>query len=306
MSKSRFSDEAYEELSAKRKSMPKEKIFEHAPSATTDNLMKITGTTIREALDSDVNPNSLAIMFFLDHTGSMGAIPETLVKGSLRTLMNTILNHGVADPQVCFGGIGDHYSDRNPIQVGQFESGNAALDQWLTKIVLEGNGGSWGRESYIIALLIAARNTSIDCFEKRGEKGILATCGDEMSHEKLEEAWLKANGYTVQGDLTFDELLAEAQRKWHYFHFHIRHDSGSAEVEAWWKAKIGQNLIVVDSQMNVVESVAGTIALVHGASLDALKTTFGDKGEAVGRAIMHVTSAIDKPSIATAGSRRIE
>jgi hypothetical protein len=168
---------------------------------------------IRESRDSDEHPESVAVMVFLDETGSMGRIPEAIVKDKLGALMNTIIDNGVPDPQIFFGAIGDHISDSSPLQVGQFESGTEELDKWLTEIFLEGYGGGQCMESYLLAWLVAGRHTSIDCFEKRNEKGFLFTIGDEMSWDSLSAKTLKdLLGYPQGEDLTDVQLLEEAQR----------------------------------------------------------------------------------------------
>jgi len=56
--------------------------------------------TLREARDSDEHPNSVAIILGLDVTGSMGTIPEQLIKTGLPTVMSQIIDSGVPDPQV--------------------------------------------------------------------------------------------------------------------------------------------------------------------------------------------------------------
>ena len=40
----------------------------------------------------------------------MGRIPELLIRQKLGTLMDTMLDHGVTDPQVMFSAIGDHFT----------------------------------------------------------------------------------------------------------------------------------------------------------------------------------------------------
>lgn len=77
---------------------------------------------VREARDSEEHPNSFPIIIALDVTGSMGRIPYELITEGFPKLMKKIMDEGVQDLQVCFVGIGDHYTDRAPIQVGQFES----------------------------------------------------------------------------------------------------------------------------------------------------------------------------------------
>lgn len=144
-----------------------------------NNAMSPFGITLRESRDSKEHPNSIPIILALDVTGSMGSIPYFLVKDGFPTIMDKIIKGGIPDPQVLFMGIGDHECDGAPLQVGQFESSDALLDQWLTNLFIEGGGGGNLGESYHLAWFLAGRYTGSDQVEKRGKKGILFTIGDE-------------------------------------------------------------------------------------------------------------------------------
>lgn len=138
---------------------------------------------IRESRDSKEHPESTAIIIAVDVTGSMGMIAENLVKTGLGVLFNEILERKpVKDPQIMVMAVGDSFCDQSPFQIGQFESDIKVAD-WLEKIHVEGNGGGNNSESYDLPLYYAAFHTSIDCFEKRKNKGYLITIGDEMPRE---------------------------------------------------------------------------------------------------------------------------
>ncbi len=85
---------------------------------------------------------------------NMGMVPESIVKKTLPDLMGSLLEAGIADPQVLFLGLGDFVYDQAPLQVGQFESSAQLLDRWLTKVYLEGGGGGNNWESYNLAYLV--------------------------------------------------------------------------------------------------------------------------------------------------------
>lgn len=299
MGYSAWSDDAYQNLSRTRSAMPADDIFTNTSKQQIDPGMDPNGLTVRESRDSVEHPNSLAVYFSLDETGSMDTIPIYLVKNKLGKLMNTIIAHGVPDPQILFGGIGDHYSDHSPLQVGQFESGNDELDKWLTAIELEGNGGGNGGESYGLAYLVAARHTSIDCFEKRGIKGFLFTVGDEPPHMVFEADKLKKIlGYTEASDLKIEDLLEEARRMYHVFHIHVnesrRVEPGST-LETRWKKLLGENFLIMDDKDSIAELVATTIALVNGADLADITSHFDSKAAlAVTNALINVKDELVK------------
>jgi len=228
----------------------------------------------------------------------MGDIPEILVKEKLGALMNTLIAHDVADAHVLFGGIGDHYSDSSPLQVGQFEAGTEELNRWLTKIFLEGNGGGQNMESYLLAWLFAGRHTSIDCFEKRNEKGFLFTIGDEGVHAKVEKEKLtELLGYDFTEDITAEQLLSEAQRMYNVFHLHINHGGykNHKGILGQWKQLLNERVIIVEDYNTVAEVIASTVAVVRGADLAKVIAGFdSDTATKVSNALVKVGSGITK------------
>ena len=191
-------------------------------SRSINSAMNPFGLGVRESCDSIEHPNSLAIIIALDVTGSMGSIPHFLVKEGLPLIMDNIIKGGIADPQVLFLGIGDHECDKAPLQVGQFESSDALLDKWLTDIYLEGGGGGNGGESYLLAWYLAANHTKIDCFDKRGQKGILFTIGDEPTLKDIPSHYLKRIfGGTQYSNEVANELYDKAREKYDVYHIHI-------------------------------------------------------------------------------------
>lgn len=296
MGYSRWSDDAYDFLKDTRIGASADDIFTNNRTGRASDQMLPKGVKFRESRDSDIHPDSLAIAVFLDETGSMGRIPEVLVREKLGPLMNTLIDHGVPHPQILFGGIGDHHSDNYPLQVGQFESGTAELDKWLTDIYLEGNGGGQSRESYTLAWLFAARHTSCDCFEKRGQKGFLFTIGDEAAWDVLQANALKAiMGYPEAEDLTDAQLLEEVQRTYHVFHIHVNEGSyrDDANVLGYWKKMLAERLIVLNDYNAIAETIATAVALVHGVELQDILASF-DKQTAgtVQHALVHVTQGL--------------
>lgn len=299
MGGTRYSSATYDSLKTSYKSQPSAAIFTN--TATVDSEMNPMNLKMRESRDSVANPNSIAIQLWLDETGSMGSIPEHLIRNKLGSLIETILAHKVADPAVLFGGIGDHYSDRCPLQVGQFESGTLELNKWLTGLYLEGGGGGSGEESYLLAWLIAARHTSIDCFEKRGKKGYLFTVGDEQTHEVVsKEKVQELLGYNPEADFTAEQLLREAQQKYHVFHIHCADSRSTRAVESQWKRLLGERFIALDDSDNLAETIATTIAVMEGVDKASVLSAFDKKiAASVSTALINVngTSGVTTASV---------
>jgi len=276
MGYSTWSDDAYSNLSSSKSYASKSADDIFSKSAVSDMLPK--NITVRESRDSDIHPESLAIMVFLDDTGSMGRIPENIVKNELPTLMNTIIDNGVLHPQVLFGAINDHHCLDTPIQVGQFESGTEELDKWLTGVALQGGGGGQDMESYLLAWLVAGRHTSIDCFEKRNEKGFFFTIGDEKSWNSLTADNLKKLfGYEKAEDVSDEQLLEEAQRLYNVYHIHVNEASyrDDPKVLNYWKKMLGERLIILNDYHAICATIATLIAVQHGADMKTITAKFG-------------------------------
>lgn len=281
-----WSDDAYSHLKKDYSTKTADDIFSSA--AKEDMLPK--GVDVRESRDSDEHPDSLAVMVFLDVTGSMGRIPEIIVKEKLGALMTTIIDNGVEHPQILFGAIGDHISDSTPLQVGQFESATEELDKWLTSIFIERGGGGQNMESYLLAWLFAGRHTSIDCFEKRNAKGFLFTIGDEKSWPNVNaRALQEMMGYPQSDDVTAEQLLEEAQRLYNVYHIHINETGyrDDPEVLGYWRKMLGERLIVLNDYNAVCETIATLIAVQHGVDLANVVSKFDSRtADTVSNALM--------------------
>ena len=213
----------------------------HTHKVTQD--MDIKGK-IRECHDiPGEHDEAFPIIIALDVTGSMGYIPERLVKNDFPEIMKKLIDKGVKDPQVCFVGIGDHECDSVPIQVGQFEASDELLDRWLTRLYLEGGGGGNDGESYLLAYQFAARHTDIHSFDKRGKKGVLITIGDEPCLKRVPGSVVK-NLFGDQGDIQLDKVLEEAREKWDVYHINVMDYAGKARgTQNQWKELLKDHMI---------------------------------------------------------------
>lgn len=225
-------------------------------SRNFNSEMNPNGVILRESRDSDDHPLSLPIVIGLDVTGSMGHVPHYLVKEGLPHVIQSIIDGGIASPQVLFMGIGDHECDRAPLQIGQFESSDELMDQWLTKLWIEGGGGGNRGESYLLAWYFASRFTESDHMDQRGQKGVLFTIGDEPLLTSLPvEAQRSIFGTTGQYEPeTAERLLAAAQEKYEVFHLHVMHGH-RRNIPSDWEKLLGPNLIPVQDQNQVATTM---------------------------------------------------
>lgn len=236
-------------------------IFTQTRESSIHESMNPYGIKFREARDSELHPNSVPIIMGLDVTGSMGRIPERLIREDLPTLISKIMEKGIPDPQLLFIALGDQYSDKAPVQVGQFESGDKEMDMWLTRTWLEGNGGGDSHESYLFAWYIAAMHTITDSMEKRNKKGFLFTIGDEKCHPVLEASSIrKFIGVPEAKSYTRQELLELAKESYHVYHLNLIKGSYGTWPEEQWREILGNNLISVNDITEIPSIISDIIS----------------------------------------------
>lgn len=254
------------------------------------------GKVIRESFDSDVHPESVAVAVLFDVTGSMSEVPRLLAEQKLGKLMSTIVKKGILEhPHVLFGAIGDAYSDEAPLQVGQFEGGNE-MDEALTNIWLEGNGGGTSQESYDLGLYFLARHADMDCLKKRGKKGYLFIIGDEGLYPKVDrQKVLSIIGDRLQDDIPIEKIVEEAKEKFEIFWLrpsgtqHYTNDRIIKQVQQLFPERV----IDLSKPEDVCEVIAAQIALLEGHDLDTVAKTLHDIGTDA-KTVDRVTKALVK------------
>ena len=244
------------------KSQPVEKTFTQTKEKIIHPSMNPYGVTLREARDSETHPCSFPIIINLDVTGSMLHIPADMIRTGLPTMVSKIIQAGVLSPAVLFTAIGDHEADSYPFQVSQFESGDVELDMWLTRTYLEAGGGGNAGESYGLAHFFAANYIQTDSWDKRKQKGLLITIGDEPSLTNYpKSAFNEIMGPGQYSSMTDKELLVLAQEKWDVYHIIPGQETRGARI--YWNALLGQNSIWVDSYNQIPAKIA-ELAIMHG------------------------------------------
>lgn len=234
--------------------------------------------TMRESVDSADNPDSTPIIVALDVTGSMGMIPDELVRDGLGRMALEILDRKpVPNPHLMFMAVGDAEYDGYPLQATQFEADTRIADQ-LKDLYLEGGGGGNMNESYHLPWYFAARKTQIDSFEKRGKKGILFTIGDEGVPPTLEKEHIfRVFGDKAQADIKTEDLLRMVEERYDVFHLVIKQGSNyrshPSYVDGCWKELLGQRAIPVSDYKKIPEVIVSTLEFMAGkAKLDIEKS----------------------------------
>jgi hypothetical protein len=274
MGSGRFSHEAYATASTLR-SASGISDFHYSDTAIARGDYKVhadldpKGLTVRECRDSADHPLALPIAVFFDVTGSMSTYPR-LIQAELPNLLAHLENR-VPDPQIMVGGIGDAFSDRVPLQVGQFESDNRIDDQ-LRSILLEGGGGGGNHESYELAFYLLARHTAADQWEKGRGKGYAFIIGDERAYETVDSGQVaKIIGGGFQGDIITQSIVAEAQTKFHTFFIAVN-NGYLRQNEQYWRGLVGNDYyLTLDDPANLVTLLGDTV--VKQEMTNAVATT---------------------------------
>lgn len=222
----------------------------------------------REARDSDDHPLAIPVAVLFDVTGSMQSVPR-LMQETLPELLEALQLKGLVEhPAILFGAIGDAFSDRAPLQIGQFESDNRIEDH-LGNIWLEGNGGGSNQESYELAMYFMARHVVTDHFEKRGEKGFLFFTGDEHAYPNVTAKHIsRIIGDDVDENISTESVVAELQEKWN-FYFVIPSGTSHANdprLREFWQGLLGAEYVL---DLADPKKLADLVAETVGARTDA-------------------------------------
>lgn len=286
------------------------------------------GAKVRESRDSVEHPVTVPIIITLDTTGSMSSVPFTIQK-RLSELMGNFIDDkasgkkylGEGYPAIMISAVDDYPAQgaNGCLQVGQFESG-IEIDDNLTNLWITHNGGGTYQESYELALYFAARHTVHDHLERRGRKGYMFIIGDEMAYEKVTRAQIKEviNDDPMQDDVPLEQIIAEAQEKYHVF-FVIPNQTSHFKdpvLEKFWVKLLGQqNVLKLEDPEKICSLICGAVAIceehigiddltadglnVGGTALALLAST---AGSSVAR---HSAAGLEPVAGAAGGSERL-
>ena len=235
---------------------------------------------VRESRDSAVNPRSTPIIIAGDVTGSMDELAWVLLKESLPAIALEIYDRRpVTDPHILVAAYGDvECGDRAPFQATQFEAGATELGTQTQALYVERGGGGNRSESYHLPWYFAALHTSTDAFEKRGEKGVLFTYGDEGVPPALTRAQIRrVFGTDAERDYTTADLLSMARRAWDVYHLVIlqgNHARSCPQVLDEWRGLLGETAIPVDDYTRLGEIIVSILQVRQGQDKDAVAASW--------------------------------
>ena len=254
----------------------------------------------RESRDNTAQPISTPIIIGLDITGSMEHLMLGMSKGIGDFVAGVFEKDIVQGPQVCLMGVGDVLCDDSPIQITQFESDTKILDQ-LKEIYFEQGGGGNGEESYHVPWYYAAKHVKTDAYEKRNQKGILITIGNDGTPNGLSSRAIKEFIGKEDRDYSSKELLSLAYDKFEIYHIHMesRLFSDSTTKKQWFDLLGKERVIVInDSDVNTIADVLTALCMkLKGYSVEDIKASLNNAGAANAVAVVESTTNIAKTDL---------
>ncbi len=219
----------------------------------------------RESLDSADHPVTTPIIIGLDVTGSMSDLLNVTAQRLGEMVKDIIERQPVEGPQIMFCAVGDSRCDRSPLQVTQFESDIRIASQ-LTELWFEQGGGGNNFESYPLVWYLAANKTKTDAWEKRQQKGVIFTLGDDGYPEQLLKREIeKVFGDRVSEDINTEALLAQVSRRYDVFHLMVMDRRSESTVKLpKWRELMGERAISVTDVNAIPEIIVSLLECVAG------------------------------------------
>lgn len=281
--------------------MPENNDYEPAPWSATDNFADArkaydahVSRSYSDAVAKSVTAASLVpkklecdsetpILIFCDVTGSMGAWPATIFSKLGYLDHEASFYFGEDSWRICFGAIGDCFSDKYPLQIGTFIKG-ADMKEELKKLVIEGGGGGTAQESYDLGAAYAARNIDIP----KAVRPILIFIGDEGLYDCVYPD--KAQLCKVDIDQRIDTaaMFAELKAKWDVYLIRKPYATGydnemspaDKDIHKQWAALLGEDHIAYLPEADrVVDVIFGIFAKATGKITDFRKELTDRQGK---------------------------
>lgn len=246
----------------------------------------------RESRDSADHPVTTPIIIGLDVTGSMSDLLDVTAK-KLGEMVKDILERNLVEgPQIMFNAVGDSICDRAPLQATQFESDIRIANQ-LTELWFERGGGGNRFESYPLVWYFAANKTRTDAWEKRKQKGVIFTIGDDCYPDKLTAQEIeRVFGDKVSEDINTEGLLAQVGRKYDVFHLMVMERRSESVVNLpKWRKLMGERAIAVTDCGAIPQIIVSLLESVAGRDNDEIIASWnGDSQIAVRNALCGLTA----------------
>lgn len=253
--------------------------------ASSYSKSKLSSTS----LDTSMKPNGkilksktkTPIIIVLDVTGSNIDFAR-VVYDKMPMFYGQIEQKGyLKDFDISFCAVGDAKYDNYPLQIGSFAK-EIEIDTWLEKVVLEGGGGPFGRESYELAAYYLYRNTE---FEK-GAKPIIFFIADEKPYQNVEPSEVEKIG--IEGYKKVEPFKALREKVNDNVFLLLNKACGEYFIDditdCWEKLLAPQHVIKINEEKAIVDLMLGIISMVSSTrDLETYKIDMKDRGQTQAR-----------------------
>jgi len=202
------------------------------------------------------------VVFALDVTGSMGEWTKIIYDKMPMFYGQIMMQKYLQDPAISFCAIGDAKTDNAPLQVSEFGQGKE-IDQLISKMWLEGNGGGNEHESYEMSAYFYGRhcsfsNARLPFFFVTGDEGYWETTTSEMIERVMGIGVGNINGASLWKDL---------MKKFNVFHIKKAYYSGSEPaINKQWCDTLGSERVLhITNPKACIDVMLGAIALTSGS-----------------------------------------
>ncbi len=188
--------------------------------------------------------------------------------------------------------IGDIATDKYPLQVCDFAKG-IELDSWLEKIVLEGNGGGNGKESYDLAALYLLNKFD---FEKDA-KPIIFFIGDEApyGHHFREDFEICGLEEAKKESDCIKKLVEKFNNVYMLLNKYCGRDFSSSITKEWEERLEPEHTVKIQEEKSIVDIILGILALMSKIGLEQYSIDMKNRGQSIDR-LLNVKSSLEKLS----------
>jgi hypothetical protein len=221
------------------------------------------------------------IVCVLDVTGSMGDWSK-IIYDKLPLFFGEIEKQGyLTDAAISFAAVGDANTDSAPFQICNF-SQSRELDDYLSRIWLEGGGGGQNRESYELMAYYYLHH----CTLTKSELAFMFISGDEGFYPHIEPKLVAQFFGDDVSRMDSKKVFQQLRSKFNIFMLHKKYDydSSDPEIIKQWRDVLGERVLRLDEAKAVIDVMLGAIALTSGTrNLNGYLKDMKDRGQTTQR-----------------------
>lgn len=225
------------------------------------------------------------IVIMLDVTGSNTNFAK-IVYDKMPMFFGQIEQKGyLKDFEISVCAIGDAYSDDYPLQIADFAKGTE-IDDWLSKLVLEGCGGGQRCETYELGAYYLLNNFDFD----KDSKPIVFFLGDESPYKEVSgsqvkqyiNSKIKVSDFNYKTFTVFKELLDKIPDTYVFLNPYCGKTIDKDIIKSWTSLFENESHVInmqPENEKAIVDLMLGVIALISEHDLEDYKIDMLDRGQ---------------------------